>query len=202
MIGSNYRFTENWFDVATPTWEQVFKLVPKPKSILEIGCFEGRATTWLCDNVICGDACDYDVIDTFEGTVGESGMAAAAEKLEDADFIQNNFFHNISFHNNVNFKVYKGLSQKVLPTFAYIEKYDFIYIDASHRADDTFVDAYYAHKLLKSGGLLIFDDFLWKDPKDVREVGAPEFGINAFCSMYADKYDPLFRGYQLGLVKK
>ena len=51
---NNYKFTEKWFDIAIPIWTELFKQCPSPTSILEIGCYEGRATTWLCDNVIKG----------------------------------------------------------------------------------------------------------------------------------------------------
>jgi hypothetical protein len=59
----DYQFTQDWFSWSPPVWKQVFKQL-KTKNILEIGCFEGRATAWLIENV------DFDeiiCIDTFEG---------------------------------------------------------------------------------------------------------------------------------------
>lgn len=197
-----YKLTENWFDLAIPAWTSIFNSLPTPKNILEVGCYEGRATTWLCDNVLKGEQANYDVVDTFEGSLNEAGMVGTKQRLEDLNFIENNFRHNISFHKNVNFRIHKGLSQKILPTFVQEEKYDFIYIDASHRSDDTFVDAYYCHKMLKVGGLLIFDDFGWKDPNNPHIVTSPEFGIRIFCTMYGDCYNVVIEGYQLGLIKK
>ena len=38
------------------------------------------------------------------------------------------------------------------------QKYDIIYIDGSHEARDVLEDAVLAYRLLKIGGLLIFDD--------------------------------------------
>lgn len=197
-----YRLIENWFDAAIPAWTNIFNKLPVPKNILEIGCYEGRATMWLCDNVIKGEQVNYDVVDTFGGSLNEAGMVGTKDRLQITSFIEDNFKYNISFHENVNFKIHKGTSQMILPTFEQKEKYDFIYIDASHRSDDTFVDAYYCHKILKVGGLMIFDDFGWKDVNNLHAVNSPEFGIRVFCTMYGECYDVVIEGYQIGLIKK
>ncbi len=120
---------------------------------------------------------------------------------ENISYIENNFRHNISYHPNIKFNIYKGYSQKILPTFSQIEVYDFIYIDASHKADDTFVDAYYAHKMLKPGGILIFDDFGWKDPKNPHPVNSPQLGVEVFNIMYGSYYSIILKGYQVGFIK-
>jgi hypothetical protein len=122
---NNYKFTTTWFaDVAEKTWEELFNLYPKkPKKLLEIGCFEGMATTWLCSNIL-EDGAEYDVIDTFGGSLEESGMNLD----NDISYIENNFKHNISNHPNIKFNIHKGYSQKILPTFPLVETYDFIYI--------------------------------------------------------------------------
>ena len=198
---NDYKFTEKWFDIAIPQWEQIFKHVPAPSSILEVGCYEGRATTWLCDNVIKDGLANYDVVDTFGGSLEESGMQQTKKLLEKDNFIENNFRHNISFHSNINFTIYKGYSQSILPTLENKE-YDFIYIDASHRADDTFVDGYYALKMLKKGGIIIFDDYSWKDPDNMHPANSPQLGIDVFSSIYNTELNLIFCGYQVGFIKK
>jgi hypothetical protein len=198
-----YKFTENWFDPMISIWERVFTQFPDVENILEIGCYEGRATIWLCENVLINPSKNYqyDIIDTFGGSLNESGMEGTKIRLEKDNFIENNFNHNISFFPQVNFKIHKGFSQCILPTFEVKEKYDFIYIDASHRADDTFVDAYFAHKLLKKGGVLIFDDFEWKDPNDLHPSNSPQLGVEIFNTMYDKEYQIIFHGHQVGFFK-
>lgn len=200
-----YKFTEEWFDIAIPVWDELFKNHYKTpiKSVLEIGCYEGRATVWLSENAL-GEGVDYDVIDTFGGSITESGMVGTASRLEgDKSFIQTNFEHNISFfQDRISFNIHKGYSQHELPKLVEAGKqYDFIYVDASHQSDDTFVDGYFANKMLKKGGLIIFDDFGWKDPKKPHENCSPETGVRLFFSLYSDLYHAAFAGYQIGAIK-
>jgi hypothetical protein len=202
-----YKFTEDWFDPSIPTWEKIFNHYhtsdkDKFKSILEIGCYEGRATIFLCDSIL-NPGTNYDIVDSFGGSLVENGMEGTAKRLkENGNFIYDNFKHNISFHPDINFSIYQGYSQHVLPKLVEQDrKYDFIYVDASHRSDDTFIDAYFAYKMLNVGGVMIFDDFGWKDPHDTHIVASPEFGIRSFLTCYHDHYEIISSGYQIAIEK-
>ena len=96
---NDYKFTETWFDGNIPNWTNLFTALKEqldfvPESVLEIGCFEGRATTWLCDNIL-QEGTRYDIVDTFGGSLNETGMGSAGEKLEKEDFIF--YYFNIIF---------------------------------------------------------------------------------------------------------
>ena len=56
-------------------------------------------------------------------------------------------------------KIYYEPSCYVLPSLMQQgKKYDLIYIDGSHLFEDAFLDAYFAVRLLRSGGVMLLDD--------------------------------------------
>jgi predicted O-methyltransferase YrrM len=68
--------------------------------------------------------------------------------------------------------------------------FDWIYIDGSHEADDTFLDGELAWRLGKKGAIVIFDDYHWdKEPED--NIHHPKRGIDAFMSLHRGEYECL-----------
>jgi predicted O-methyltransferase YrrM len=205
---NDYKFTKPWFKSMEKSWDGLFKWYIEEqkneiKSVLEIGCFEGMASTYMCENWL-KDGTHYHIIDTFGGSENETGHQDLIKQINDGDdFIYNNFKHNTSFFPNIGWKVERETSQHMLPLLereGYM--FDFIYVDASHQADDTFVDAYWSHKMLKPNGIIIMDDFGWKEEGRDKPIDSPEFGIRAFLTLYQDEYALLAQGYQIALLKK
>jgi len=63
-------YQSNWFDQNIPYWSVYldrFKGLPN-LTFLEVGCFEGRATTWLLKNILTDKTSKIIVVDTFEGS--------------------------------------------------------------------------------------------------------------------------------------
>tara|TARA_B110000285_G_scaffold232110_1_gene302388 strand:+ start:74 stop:745 length:672 start_codon:yes stop_codon:yes gene_type:complete len=205
---NNYKYTQPWFDNIKNSWDEIFKWYTiegknEIKSVLEIGCFEGKASIYMCEKWL-KDKTHYHVIDTFGGSSDEIGHQDMIKQIKEGDdFIYNNFKHNTNFFPNIDWKIERETSQHMLPLLerkGY--KYDFIYVDASHLADDTFVDAYWAHKMLQPNGLIIFDDFGWQEEGRDKPNDSPKFGIQAFLTLYQDEYTMVANGYQIVLLKK
>ncbi|GAB1658086.1 hypothetical protein Mh1955_12220 [Mannheimia haemolytica] len=82
--------------------------------------------------------------------------------------IEQRFIHNVTlaqqkFQNVVLYK-HRGYShQKMIELLAngHINYFDYIYIDGSHEAPDVLFDALLAHRLVRKGGVISFDDYLW-----------------------------------------
>ncbi|KAF5342667.1 hypothetical protein D9611_001289 [Ephemerocybe angulata] len=68
--------------------------------------------------------------------------------------------------------------------------FDWVYVDGSHRSDDTFLDGEMAWRLTRKGGLVIFDDYLWEvEPQT--SILHPKRGIDAFLALHFGEYERL-----------
>lgn len=194
---SDKYFTQDWFSGNIPIWNTLldsFKNKPN-LNFLEIGCWEGKATLWLLENILTHESSKISVIDTFEGSPEEDGM-----KNLDLENIFNIFKHNTQEYNN-KINVYKGYSNHILKQLGNKELFDFVYIDASHTAYGVLEDAVLVHPLVKKEGIIVFDDYEWKDYTRPSPTDSPKLGITCFFNTYADFYEVIFVGYQVGLRK-
>lgn len=204
---TEYQFTKDWFAWAPEVWKQLIPLLPRggERGFLEIGSFEGRSMVWIAENMMNpGD--ELYCVDTWEG--GEEHGA------EDMVAVEARFDHNRSIAvtvSNIEIRKVKRtsveqlammLTSNILTKLAG-DKYNaftFIYIDGSHKASDVLTDACMAWPLLKQGGLMVFDDYMWGNPRDV--LHRPKIAIDAFTNIFAETAEIVHVGYQLVVRKK
>jgi len=79
-------------------------------------------------------------------------------------------------------------------------EYDFIYVDADHTTVGVIVDAEMSWPLLKSGGILAFDDYTWGAHLPVSQ--RPRLGIDLFLERHKDEYEVLEVNTQYWIKKK
>lgn len=192
-------FTEDWFSHNIEKWSKYLKpLEGKPLKALEIGCFEGRATKWMLENILTHEDSRITVIDTFEGSI-EHRDGQANHDFSNTEAI---FDFNVwmPYRNKVT-KI-KDQSFNALTAFntGYVnEKYDFVYIDGSHMAKDVMTDALLVWPMVKKNGIVIFDDYLWQ-PYNKPHM-EPKLAIDAFMKMMFDESIVLDVGYQVMIRK-
>ena len=196
-------YSVDWFSGNIPNWNSIFEhyLIKDKENIqfLEIGCFEGKATNYLLENVLTHETAKIHVIDTFNGSRDEPGMNW--DENYDFDELYNIFINNTNEYKD-KIIIHRGLSGDILKKDFEKNSFDFIYVDGSHTAYDVLQDAILCHPILKPSGIIIFDDYLWKDPNNMHPTNSPQLGINCFMSTYENQYDCIMQGYQIGLIKK
>ena len=201
-----YQFTTPWFEnVAKPVWSQLIPQI-NPKTILEIGSYEGASACFLIDTLSPQHELELTCIDTWLGGIEHQPGGIAHANM---NAVERNFDHNLKTacaqaQHTVHFTKVKGQSDLAMAHLLSSGKqayYDLVYIDGSHLAPDVLCDAVLGFRLLKVGGVMIFDDYNWHEglPNGIDLTRCPKPAIDAFTSLYWNKLRlitaPLYQVY-------
>jgi predicted O-methyltransferase YrrM len=193
-----FEFSNQWFDGHIDNWVRVFNAhVPARPRILEVGSFEGRSAVWLLQRMYeKHGGGELYCVDPFIATVTEAQHGNMQQ-------VRKRFLSNIEkarmlwpptvFHHLEKPSVL-ALSE-LIPTMA--GSFDVIYVDGDHTAAAALTDLVLSLQLIKKGGIIIADDYLWDKAKDI--LDAPKFGIDCFANTFARemKVLPHLPNYQI-----
>jgi hypothetical protein len=175
-----YKLTEDWVSRYVPLWENLLSSYKgKPNlSYLEIGVYEGGSLFWFLENICTDPTSKVTGIDPFvqEGVWDKIKHNAKISGAEDR------------------ITIIKGFSQTELRKLP-LEAYDIIYIDGDHLAPGVLEDAVHSWRLLKSGGVFIFDDYLQN--MDWPPEQRPKPAIDCFYRFFGDGLTLLHNNYQV-----
>ncbi|MBW2422023.1 MAG: class I SAM-dependent methyltransferase [Deltaproteobacteria bacterium] len=181
-----YQFSTDWTSPHAEGWARVleeFKGKPNVHA-LEIGSWEGRSAIWFLENILTGSRSTMSCIDTFHWGRG----------------VENRFDWNIKVSGKSRQVIkLKGMSQEILRTLE-DGYYDFIYVDGCHRAACTLTDVVMSYYLLKPGGLMILDDYLYAEHRP--PVERPQMAIDAFLEAFGPHVELVEKSYQVVVRKK
>lgn len=180
-----YEFTNDWFNIS---FKNNFKDLldnNEINKILEIGSFEGAVACYLADNyknktIYC--------IDHWKGNPEHQSYMEGVYKR----YLSNTY--EAFSKSSCNLITIKENSHIALANmyFDLYESFDLIYVDANHNPKDVLQDAVLAFNLLKPGGFMVFDDYLWHDWKFPKSIGtSTKLGIDSFINCYFDEMQVL-----------
>ena len=192
-----YKYTTDWQGIVRETWPRLLKEFKDKRNLhfLEIGCWEGKTTNWLFDNILTHNSSKMTVVDVFKGSPEETGMQSL-----NLETIRERFEWN-AFENLERIRILEGYSNQVLKKLKQKETFDFAYIDGTHTAYGTLEDAILVHPLMKTNGIIIFDDYGWSDPNRPEPQNSPKQGIDYFYNAFKHFYDVIEVSYQVTLKK-
>ena len=198
-VQEGFNFNTNWHSLVQKNLDPIFEKFSIQK-ILEIGSFEGQSACYFSKKIRRGEV---HCLDTWKG---DDDL-----KMKNIDFkkVEKNFDQNIKLANkinpSVNFFKYKNKSYKQLSEFISQGKenfFDLIYVDGAHDSQNVLFDAVSSFKLVKEGGVIIFDDYLWES-KDKDIINSPKFAIDSFVNIFSNKiYVIRHFLYQLYIIKE
>jgi predicted O-methyltransferase YrrM len=186
-----YEFSSDWFSWNVETWKSILAQVElAPAKVLEIGCFEGRSTVWMIENLFRPRGGTIFCVDAWETTP------------EAEIFFNRNTTIALSNRPDVRLSKLKGKSTLVLSELvnSHYGNFDLVYIDGSHDAPDVLCDLTLAFHLCRSGGLMICDDYLWNFGEN--PCSTPKLAIDSFVNCFFKRVKLLHAPlYQIFLLK-
>jgi SAM-dependent methyltransferase len=186
-------FSHDWFTGRTPVWEPLLApLAGNDARVLEIGSFEGLSVCYFLWRL---PDCTVTCVDTFDGGFDQHVTGIAVSGLEET------FDANVALVDTARVRKVVGDSRRVLLDLALEQdRFDLAYVDGSHLALDVIVDAALSWHLLKTGGVLVFDDYVWTGLGD-DPLLRPGPAIDAFLALIEGRYELVFSNYQVALRK-
>jgi predicted O-methyltransferase YrrM len=191
-------FTTDWTSWKLPFWTRLLAPYQKRRlDVLEIGSWEGRSAIFFANffpraHIVC--------VDTFGG--GQEHQLAARRSRWAAGILRTTERH---FDANMRpfgrrIEKIKARSDQALPQLGiHDRRFDVCHIDGGHRAVEVYSDGTLAWPLMRRGGIMIFDDYLWDEmPK---RLDNPRPGIDAFLRSIRGQYRVVHRSYQIAIVK-
>lgn len=164
--------------------------VNKPISALQIGAFTGDASLWMMQNVLIHPDARLTDVDTWEGSdeVAHKPLNwQSVEQIYDAKVRE--------FLDSGQLIKQKGTSDHFFSWSD--EKFDFIYVDGDHTAAAVLKDGVNAVKALKPGGILAFDDYMWRSQKGPTYDPYPS--VDAIMNAFKPDFEVLEIGLQVWL---
>ena len=160
--------------------------------ILEIGVFEGRSVVFCLEYV---PNCEVVAIDHFVLKAGWTSSQGVTLTIDCEAAFDRNVAPYGDRVRKLTTSSWAGLSQLIYER----AEFDVIYVDAAHTSPDVLADSLLAWRMLKVGGLFIWDDFLL----DVWNIGMNSVtpGICTFLKMYRGQYEWVHAGWQV-IVRK
>ncbi|KAJ7505294.1 glycosyltransferase family 8 protein [Mycena galericulata] len=175
LEGKGYLFTptQDWVSHITPTWKLLFPLVPQHPRVLEIGSWEGRSAVVFLEE-LCKEDGEIVCIDHFDLLTTTAGRERYKKLTHNLELTKKRFRVMDEFSIPA---LAKLLAQEVMSARP---GYDWIYIDGSHEASDTFLDG----------------ELAWS-------VHHPRRGVDAFLLLHQGEFDLLSApsDYQMILKK-
>ena len=185
----------NWFNYTAKDNFEKF-LIPlagqENLKFLQLGVYTGDASLWLLDNVLTGIGSRLTDVDTWQGSDEEE------HKSMDFNDVFTTYKKKIAHKHNINI-VQRTTINFLVDDWIAKNKYDFIYIDADHTTMGVLLDSGLSFPLLKSGGIMAFDDYTW-GPNMSPEL-TPTLGIDLFLNRHEGEYETLIINSQVWIKK-
>lgn len=162
----------------------------KNLKFLQIGVFTGNASAWLLENILTDPTSILVDVDPWCGNLQHESVYEWSEV--EAAHTEQTKAHGKKVHK------FKAFSKDWLESHRE-GGFDFIYIDGDHTPEAVTIDSSLSWDLLKSGGIMAFDDYEWNHPDGFDKNPKP--AIDKFLQEHKDEIEILRMSWQVWIKK-
>jgi hypothetical protein len=188
----------NWFiqGSAKAYFERNLKdLSGRPLQFVQLGAYTGDATEWLFENILTHPDSTLIDVDTWGGSDEPEHKALDWKSVEDL-YIDR---HKDKLDSGRLIK-FKGTTDDFFSSQLGMRQFDFIYVDADHKASSVLKDGLNSIYRVRVGGIVAFDDYLWTQGKGKHLDPKP--AIDALYACYPDQLETIDSGVQVWFRKR
>lgn len=191
LINNNDQFTQDLTFNLNNSLNQLYNTIPNnPMTCVEIGSFEGKGSLLIvnkiCNNkdskLYCIDPLDNEYVKDNE-KLSFWNNACIGQK--------DRFLNNTKNYQNI--ILLEGTSDTMISKLE-DNTIDFVYIDGDHSPEQVYKDAINILPKMKSNSIILFDDYEF----NINNVKT-SIGIDKFLNDIENKYELLFKNYQLAI---
>lgn len=184
----------NWFEISVARSlfeEHAIVLAGTPGlRVLQIGAYTGDCSRWLLENVLTADDAMLVDVDTWEGSGDEE-----IHTTLDWDEVYARYREQVEPYSGKVWS-FRGTSDDFFAAYEG-DSFDLIYVDGAHTRDQVLADAENAAKVLRPGGLLVFDDYTWAHHEGDDDRPGP--AIDEFMARHLGEFTTVHHGHQVWL---
>jgi hypothetical protein len=160
---------------------------------LQLGAFTGDASVWLMENILTDSSSHLFDVDTWQGS---DEIDHKSMDFDDVYSVYKKKVKDLS----ITSVAMRTDDYLIRVREVFTESFDFIYIDADHTTVGVLMDAELSWPLLKSSGIMAFDDLTWG--ADLPPSQSPKAGILLFAERHKDEFDLIVANTQYWIKKK
>lgn len=158
--------TTDYFSLNAYYWDLIINKNFKEFSYLEIGSWEGNSALYILKNFTTKKVVCVDIWDLYDDKYKEEHL----KRFENFNYNLKEFEKKFTFFKNTSDKFFEINK----------ERFDLIYIDGSHDAQQVYKDICNSWAYLNHNGIIVCDDYFYGNISSDKNENVPALSINRF----------------------